>query len=890
MKNQKILIKFVKVLLTALILLGLYVMAEVNYLLFHSLVEIFSVVVACTLFIIVYNSKVDKEQNAYLILLGVAYLFVGLTDLVHVLAYSGMGIFQEGGGNLATQLWIAGRYLEVFSLLGAFIVYKKKVICKNANYLLGFYSFIFTLLMLSIFWWNIFPVCFVEGAGLTRFKVISEYFIVGLLLILIALVYKNRKIFIKGNDKLILKIVVFTMLAELAFTFYVGVYDISNFIGHIFKLISFYYVYKFIVKNLIKEPQEVLYEKLSEKERKYRELSEEFELILDHIPDIIYYKDNHNSFLKVNKSLAKAHGMTKEELEGKSLFDLYPEDEAREYWEDDMEVLETKKPKLNIIEPWSPDENRCVKTSKIPYIVNGEVRGIVGISTDITKQKKKEQQIKNERKKFKKIFHSSNDAMYIHNLTKEGMPGRFVEVNSTACKMLGYTREELLDMSPKEIDAGEKSKKMAAIMEKLVRAGSMKFEMTHQSKDGKCIPVEIHSHIFKLDGKDRVLSVARDISDRLKKEKKLVKLNEYLTKIFDNTNMWINVLDKEGNVLIWNRAAEEISGYSAEEAKGNNKIWKLLYPEKAYWKKVFQKVKNIIQNDETVEGYETIITDKAGNKKYIQCTYNSLKDKDGQIIGSVAIGRNVTNIKKMRAREKELQKEIAEREKMYHLGQMSAGVAHEINNPLTNILTTAQLLLEEDINAQYRDDIEIIRKNTERIAATVKGFLGFTKDRDFKFRAVDVNKLLDKTIKLVDKDRRDDIEILKKYDRNMSNIKTSSFHLEEVFVNLIKNALESMESSPEKVLTLKTEVEGKYVRISIKDTGEGIKQENFKKLFEPYFTTKGKKGTGLGLPTCKYILKKLDGKINVKSEGKGNGIEFILILPLAKKEKGGKSI
>ncbi|MGM0441830.1 MAG: two-component system sensor histidine kinase NtrB, partial [Elusimicrobiota bacterium] len=331
--------------------------------------------------------------------------------------------------------------------------------------------------------------------------------------------------------------------------------------------------------------------------------------------------------------------------------------------------------------------------------------------------------------------------------------------------------------------------------------------------------------------------------------------------------------------------AEEISGYSEEEVKGNDKIWELLYPEKAYREKVFQKVRDIIQNDETVEGYETIITDKDGKKKYIEWNSSSLKDKDGKIIGSVAIGRDVTNIKKMRKKEQEMKKLIVKRERVYHLGEMAAGVAHEINNPLTNVLTTAQLLLEEDIDKKYRDDIEIIRQNTERIAATVRGFLGFTKDRDFNFSFVDVNKLLDKTVKLVDKERRDDIEILKKYDRNMSDIKTSRFHLEEVFTNLIKNAIESMENSSQKILTLKTEEKEEYIKVIVKDTGEGIKEENLGKLFEPYYTTKGKKGTGLGLPSCKDIMDKLDGDIQAKSAGKKKGAEFILKIPKIKKDK-----
>lgn len=138
---------------------------------------------------------------------------------------------------------------------------------------------------------------------------------------------------------------------------------------------------------------------LKKSKKKYEELSEEFELILDHLPGLVFYKDTENNFLRVNKKLAEAHDMTKEELEGTSLFDLYSEEEAQEYWEDDKEVIQNEEPKLNIVEPWSTDEEkRWMETSKIPYVVNNEVKGIIGISSDITERKKA--------KEMKDLLHS----------------------------------------------------------------------------------------------------------------------------------------------------------------------------------------------------------------------------------------------------------------------------------------------------------------------------------------------------------------------------------------------------------------------------------------------------------------------------------------------------
>jgi hypothetical protein len=154
----------------ALILVGLYLSSLYSYLLFHSFAEIFSVIVAAAIFIIAWNSRRFLD-NSYFLFLGVAFLFVGALDLVHTLAYKGMGIFPEYGTNLATQLWIGARYLQSLALLIAPLLIGRRL---RVNWLLAGYGLVTALLLVSIFYWQNFPVCFVEGVGLTTFKKVSE--------------------------------------------------------------------------------------------------------------------------------------------------------------------------------------------------------------------------------------------------------------------------------------------------------------------------------------------------------------------------------------------------------------------------------------------------------------------------------------------------------------------------------------------------------------------------------------------------------------------------------------------------------------------------------------------------------------------------------------------
>lgn len=241
------------------VLVGLYFTTFVNYLLFHSLSEIFSIVVAISFFMITWNSK-KYIKNQYLLFIGITYLFIAFIDLLHMLSYKGMPIFTDYDF-YANQLWIGARYLESITLVVAFYFLEKDIQIKP-EILLFIYTAITTFLVLSIFTWKIFPICFVEGSGLTPFKKISEYIICGILLTGMGLLYKNRNRFEPYVYRWLLLSIICTMISELAFTVYVSNYGFSNLVGHYFKLFSFYLIYKSIVETGIKHPYELIFKEL----------------------------------------------------------------------------------------------------------------------------------------------------------------------------------------------------------------------------------------------------------------------------------------------------------------------------------------------------------------------------------------------------------------------------------------------------------------------------------------------------------------------------------------------------------------------------------------------------------------------------------------------------
>jgi len=241
------------------VLVGLYFTTFVNYLLFHSLAEIFSIVVACSFFMITWNSK-NYIKNQYILFIGIAYLFIALLDLLHTLAYKGMPIFTDYD-YYANQLWIAARYLESITLIVAFY-FMDSDRNQKPEVLFTTYLIITTLIVLSIFVWKIFPVCFVEGVGLTPFKKISEYIICIILLAGIFILNKSKKKFEPKIYRNVLLSIICTIISELAFTFYIDNYGFSNLVGHYFKLFSFYLIYKAIIETGMRQPYELIFKEL----------------------------------------------------------------------------------------------------------------------------------------------------------------------------------------------------------------------------------------------------------------------------------------------------------------------------------------------------------------------------------------------------------------------------------------------------------------------------------------------------------------------------------------------------------------------------------------------------------------------------------------------------
>ena len=297
------------------LLLGLYLLSGPYYLLFHSLVELFSIVVAGGMFMIVWNSR-RIMKNPYIEFLGIAYLCIAILDLLHTLAYKGMGVFPQYGPNLAAQFWIIARYLESASLLLAFVFLKQPF--QALRIMFGYFS-ITAFMILAVFA-GIFPHCFIEGAGLTDFKKGSEYLICLLLLGSIFFLFKKRNVFESSIWRLILLSISLTIGSELAFTLYVDVYGFFNVVGHFLKLLSFYLLYRAIITTSLKKPYDVLFQNLKQSEQILRSERDRAKMYLDIAGVMLVALNREGKITLVNKKGAEILGYDEQEILGKHWF------------------------------------------------------------------------------------------------------------------------------------------------------------------------------------------------------------------------------------------------------------------------------------------------------------------------------------------------------------------------------------------------------------------------------------------------------------------------------------------------------------------------------------------------------------------------------------------
>jgi two-component system, cell cycle sensor histidine kinase and response regulator CckA len=484
--------------------------------------------------------------------------------------------------------------------------------------------------------------------------------------------------------------------------------------------------------------------------------------------------------------------------------------------------------------------------------------------------------------------------------------GVIVQVNAQMEAMFGYTRQELIGQ-PIEMLVPQRQRgqhhghrdKFHA-QPKLRRMGSG-LELNGLRRDGAEFPVEISLSPVPTGNGLIVLSAIRDISERkrieeelrranaeleLRKSRELADYQRRLALIVDSSQDAIIGKNLDGIVTHWNKGAQEIYGYSAQEMIGRH-ISTLAPEDKA---DEITEILRRIRNGERVGYFESVRVTKDKRKLNMSISVSPIYDSDGKVVGASTIARNITA-------QKKTEEQLRQSQKMEAIGRLAGGVAHDFNNLLGIVTACSELLRRKLPDAEGIEYLENIREAAKRGAALTRQLLAFSRRQPVQRQLLDLNERLKEVRKLLVPLMGDDVDIVQLSKPGNAIIEADPGQIDQVVLNLAVNARDAMPRGGK--LILETGVfdfdkafahehpgmsAGPYVMLAISDNGIGMEEATRSRIFEPFFTTKETgKGTGLGLATVYGIVKQNGGHIWVYSE-LGHGTTFKIYLPSAEKK------
>jgi len=486
---------------------------------------------------------------------------------------------------------------------------------------------------------------------------------------------------------------------------------------------------------------------------------------------------------------------------------------------------------------------------------------------------------------YRTLFDSGSDAIFLHRLGIDGMPGELVDVNNNACRYLGYTRDELRQLAITDIDAPEEHQEVRGRMRRLLAEGSLLWETIHAAKDGRRIPVEVHTRVVGTGEARLLLSHVRDISERIEAERRY-------QDIFEGAVEGIFTASIGGRLLRANPAYARILGYaSANELLETvtdvaRQLW--LNPEER--KAVLETMK--LQGK--LLGYETRARKKDGNGVWISFNARMVFGAEGQPLYTEGFILEITEQKRAEELAARLEERSRQAERLESVGRLAGGVAHEFNNLLTVINGFSSFLVDGlEPTDPLRGFAEAIRKSGNRAANLTQQLLAFGRKQMITPKAINLGATVKSFAATIERVLGEKRVLVTNLRDGSGEVLADADQLRQVLMNLVLNARDAMpdggrleittenvEFNAENVAALDPEaVPGPYVRMTVTDTGHGMDEGTRQHVFEPFFTTKKVgEGTGLGLATV-YGIVRQSGGWPLVSSAVGAGTSFSVYLP-----------
>jgi len=593
-----------------------------------------------------------------------------------------------------------------------------------------------------------------------------------------------------------------------------------------------------------------------------------FRDLIDSFDDILLALSLDGEIRAANRSFSDFVGQSFQEIIGLPLLQFIEDESA-------ISEEELKKGKARFIErrAWSGVvQVRLKKTGSVYFfecmahamVRDDKVHGLTILARDITSQRRSEA-------RFTELFETLQEGIYI--VSPED---KILEVNPALVRMLGYSsKEELLTKKVSEVfvDQQQRTQLIHEVDRQPVTEGK---EITLVRKDGQPITCLNTATAVRDTGGQvvRYQGALADITERRAMEKRLYQQQEFARRLVDSFPDLIFVVDTEGHYTFVSPRVKEVLGHEPQEVIGMAFGYRTHVEDKSA---VLAVLDDALQGKRNFGSIELRVRHKEGDWRRLRCHLSPLFDVNGKIEGAVISARDITEMKR-------LEEQLIQAEKLAAMGQMLAGVAHELNNPLTAILGASELLRDKGaVDENTKRQLDMTHRQARRAARIVQNLLEFSRPSSAQKKALDLNGVIDRTLQLHEHSlRRNSVAVDFHPVPELPPIVGDTNQLIQVFLNLVSNAEQAIrEVRPSGRIQIKLGKSGSRVFASVQDDGTGIKPEVLQKIFDPFFTTKRPGGgTGLGLSICMSIVREHGGDIEVESLPAG-GAAFTVFLPVA---------
>ncbi len=594
--------------------------------------------------------------------------------------------------------------------------------------------------------------------------------------------------------------------------------------------------------------------------------------ILDAIEDGIYIIDADYTLEFMNKAMVRDFG----EGIGKKCYQVINNSDEICPWCRAKEVFEGETIRW---EQHVPGVDKTYDLLELPLENADGTISKLSICRDITQRQKREEKIRASEEDYRRLFDHVGSGAYISS--KEG---KFLNVNQALLNMLGYkNKEEFLkiDIAKNLYLRSEDRRKFQEMIEKDGQV--IDLEVDFKRKDGTPISV-LHTSHARYDLEGKVLGYEGlnvDQTQRKQMEREVKEAHEFMNNIIQSSPNAIMAADIKGNILLWNRAAEETLGYKSEDTIGRMHITSV-YPE-GVAKEIMKKMRSPEYGGVgKLRSYPMVYVRRDGEIVEGNLSAAIIYDARGKAVASVGIFVDLEERLEMERKLRQTQEQLLQSEKLAAMGRLTSQIAHELNNPLYGIMNTLELVKTEiPPENKRRKILDMALSETVRLSEMLRKMLSFSKPDEEEKQPTNINIILDEILLLHEKQLREhSIRISPSLAEDLDMVKASKNQLRQVFLNIISNARDAMPEGG--TLSVTTRAEGDNVHVEISDTGMGIRKENLNKIFDSFFTTKDNiKDVGLGLSVCYGFIKDHGGDIKVESEW-GSGATFTIILPMFK--------